>query len=349
MTKLAMGIDHGNGYVKAISKHATILRPSEYALPGDVPQEVIAIGGGTGSPSLRTYKVGRTNESIVWGDEIHKVANPIATLATVDRYKQREYQILSEAILAALAPDGIVEVRIITGVPSNEIKTPLENDIIAVYKGAHYIDVEGGQKMLNVTDVQVLPQPLGSVLACYLDEDGYVADDSYEFGYIGVIDIGSGTTDIDGIKELLREPLDTDTFDLGINTVYQEIANWLNAKDAAIKASAPRVKKQLAGTNAIRYIVNNNYKVDITEIVDTAFRNLAGRVKTAINARWKDRAKFDKILLTGGGAAIPQIVEVLRGWHPDIVVVENAQEANAVGFYRYGLFLGRAESPVTAE
>ncbi|MGR5984522.1 hypothetical protein ACUC2M_04475 [Bacillus cytotoxicus] len=55
---------------------------------------------------------------------------------------------------------------------------------------------------INVVDVIVLAQPVGTVMSRYLDEDGFVADDTYEDMTVGIIDIGTGTTDLDVISML---------------------------------------------------------------------------------------------------------------------------------------------------
>ncbi|MDH2887936.1 MULTISPECIES: hypothetical protein [Bacillus cereus group] len=149
-----------------------------------------------GKMKLKTYKVEGTE--YVWGDDIIKVNNTLNTYAQQNRYKTNQYKTLSKIALAEMAAKTNVksydEILVITGVPSQEIGTKAVDEIKEVYQGAHDLEVNGKKVSINVVDVIVLAQPVGTVMSRYLDEDGFVADDTYEDMTVGIIDIGTGTT-----------------------------------------------------------------------------------------------------------------------------------------------------------
>lgn len=335
---LVLGIDHGNGNVKGRTEGEELLLPSAYARPEDFAKSIT----GKSNLDIKNFVSSKyENETYVWGKDVVEASKLMYTYGAENRYAQKEYKLLSEFTLASLMPKesaSFDNVMVVTGCPSREKGTKLEEDLVNVFKGGHVIEVNEESKMINVKQVLVLPQPLGTVLSMYLDAEGFVADDSYEEDYIGVIDVGTGTTDLDGIKALSRLESDSDTIGTGMQDAYLVISDYVNKQNAAALATPQKVEQQILAGNDY-YEISKRSKVDIKDIKDKAFRELAEFLKNNINQRWKNRAKFDKLLLTGGGAVPLQ--SYFQEWEEDIIVVEDSQRANANGFYRYGKFKAR--------
>ncbi|HZG79530.1 MAG TPA: plasmid segregation protein ParM [Brevibacillus sp.] len=336
---IVLGIDHGNGNVKGYSAEKSLLLPSAYARPEDFSEEGLA----KKELDLHQYSSAKfEGETYLWGKDVLEASKLITTYAAQNRYAEKSYRLLSEFAIASLLPSGqgntFDNVMLVTGCPSREKGTKSEENLKNVFAGGHVVKVDGRDLVIHVTSVVVLPQPLGTVASLYLDVQGYVLDDSYEESYVAVIDIGSGTTDIDGIKALNRQIEDTDTIPMGMFDAYQKIADYVNDQMPEALATPDKVERQiLNGSDS--YKVSQRASVDITDIKSKAFRELAEDLTNGINKRWKNRAKFDKLLLTGGGAK--PLADHFKNWDKDVIVVENAQQANAAGFYRYGVMMAR--------
>ncbi|UED72096.1 plasmid segregation protein ParM [Brevibacillus sp. HD3.3A] len=336
---IVIGLDHGNTNVKGVSEEGELLRPSAYALPDSFGEE----GLGNGKQfKVKTYTSNKyEKEQYVWGEDVTEASMLIPTYTTDNRYAQKSYRLLSEFALASLVSDKkktFDNVLVVTGCPSKEKGTRLETELEEIFSGGHVVTVNGATKIIEVSNVIVLPQPLGTVLSLYLDEEGYVEDESYEEDYVGVIDIGGGTTDLDGIKGLKRQKEDTETIPYAMYKVFEEICDYIIGQHPESGATVQSVEKQIL-TGSDSYVISKRSSIDIKAVKEDVLRKYADRIIPRISSRWNNRAKFDKLLLTGGGAEI--MAPYFKAWENDIIVVKDSQIANAKGFFRYGKFKAR--------
>lgn len=327
---ILIGLDHGNGWVKAKTIDNQIVLPSAIARKDAMGESL------TSSSKLQVdeYESNTAKgEAFVWGKDIYKAKSVLSTYGFQDRYKQKYYRLLNEFALAAVLGEGNVfdDVWVITGVPSEEKGTELENDLKEALKGTHLVKVNGEEKIIRVEKVIILPQPVGSVMSLYLDIEGFVLDDSYEES-IGVIDIGTGTTDLDHIFELRRQKDDELSIPLGVYNVYEKIAEKIRKEKPNSKATAQKVEEQFKSD--FYEVSKRAEKINIKEMKEVALIQIAEDIQNQIIQRWKTWDRFDKIIITGGGAS--SIGEKLKELIPDVEVLKNSQFANAEGFYRYG-------------
>lgn len=336
-----LAIDHGNGHVKACSEQKFILLPSCYSRPEE-------FGVDTVSPrkdlQLFNFKSNQyPGETYYWGRDVNKAGKIIATYGGEGRYIAKPYHLLSQFTMALLLPDeeqNYNDIHIITGCPSINKGTELEAEIQQVFNGRHVVTINGRTKIIHVSEVTVLPQPLGTIFSMYFNDEGRVVNRQFEDSYIGIIDIGSGTTDLDGIKELKRQWDDTATIQLGMFDAYKKIANYINRVNPNASATPQSVEQHLLNPeiDMNTYKISNRAKpVDITNYRTETFRELAEDIINRIQQMWANRSKFDTIYLTGGGAK--PLAKYFMEWERDIHILDDSQQVNALGFYRYGLSL----------
>ena len=327
-----IGLDHGNGWVKIRTATNEIVLPSFVARKEEIGDSVIGR-----SLDVKQYEIPNVKGStFVWGEDVTKIKDVLSTYGGQNRYNNDVYQALSKFALAEALPDGDVfdDVLVVTGVPSIEVGTDKERQLREVFEGAHIVRVNGHDKIIRVGRVVVISQPLGVVLSRYLDDDGYVADDKYEEYSVAVIDIGTGTTDLDHVKALRRISADCHSIPVGMFDVYKRIAAWVNRQNPSANATPQEVERQFE-TNS--YEVSKRVRYDIEEIKEVAIEEVAAEITTAIFQRWKNFDSFDEILITGGGASV--LGKKIEKMIPGAVIVDNPQTANAEGFFKYGQFL----------
>ncbi|WP_160645419.1 ParM/StbA family protein [Chengkuizengella marina] len=335
---IVLGIDHGNGYVKAKSKYKSIVLPSAFCRSDAFGEDS---WDGVGKLDVNIIKSSNyKDEEYAWGRDIDKANNLINTYTSENRYNQKPYQLLSEFIMASLLEPGKHDdIIVVTGCPSEEKGTDQEEALKNVFLGGHIITIDEKDYIFNVSQVVVLPQPLGTILDLYIGEDGYVSDDTYEEDYVGIVDIGSGTTDLDGIKGLKRQSGDKQTINIGMHTCYQQIANYINEQNTSALANRFKVEKQIIhNEEKDSFIISKRASVDIAQIKERVYRETAEDLANQINQIWTTRSKFDKLLLTGGG--VDDFGKYFKEeWEKDVILATNSQMANANGFYKHGLNL----------
>lgn len=337
---IVIGLDHGNGHIKGVSDLKEVQSMSAFA-PINAFGEGIA-GERSKKHDVKEYVVkDLEQEPYLWGPDVWKSTNLHHSYTKQDRYRQKFYKQLTKIALAELANNGekTVECIVVTGCPTQEANTSLVKTLEDLLLGDHVVSVNGHNILIEVKEVKVLPQPIGTVMDVYIDNQGFVSDESYEEDYVGIIDIGSGTTDLDGIKELNRQPDDTDTISLGMNDAYKNIAKKIKADhpDEAAGVTWESVEYQIRSNDEQgTYVFSKRKTIDISDLIDKVFSELADELIGKIAASWPSRSKFDKLLLTGGGAEIKPLVKAFKSWESDITVIGNSQMANARGFWKYG-------------
>ncbi|BCJ86283.1 ParM/StbA family protein [Effusibacillus dendaii] len=333
---IVMGIDHGNGYYKGYSNEAIeLILPSGFLTKESVKREDST---GVGDVNYNEFESSLyARELYVWGNEVNKVKGKyLSTYTSEDRYTQKYYKLLSQFGLASLIreKEGTFEVLVVTGCPSWEKGTKREEKLAQVFKGQHTIQMNGREKIINVKECKVLPQPIGSILDLYMDEEGNVDRDEIGTSYIGIIDIGYGTTDCDGIDSLKAIPDDRITIPVGVYDIYQRLSDYINSVNPDAYATPRRVEMQFESDV---YYSSKRLSIPIKEVKERIVRETAEYIINELQTRWRNRSKFDMIILTGGGA------KLIRPWVQkfisDIHLIEDYQISNVRGFYKFGLLL----------
>lgn len=335
---IVMGIDHGNGYFKGYSEDVNgLVLPSGFLTKESVKREDST---GIGDIQYNEFESSLyEDEQYMWGHEVNATKGKfLSTYTSEDRYAQKYYKLLSQFGLASLIKEeeGAFDVFLVTGCPSREKGTKREDELVRIFKGKHSILMNGQQKVIQVKECKVLPQPLGSILDLYIDEGGLIDRKEIGTSYIGIVDIGSGTTDCDGIDSLRAVPEDRHTIPVGVHEIYQRLADYINSQSLEAYATPKSVEMQF---DRSVYQASKRLSIPIQEMKEKIVRETAEYIINELQIRWRNRSKFDMVILTGGG------VKVLQPWFKDfikdITVIEDYQLSNARGFWKFGLLLSK--------
>jgi plasmid segregation protein ParM len=334
-----MGIDHGNGYFKGYSNMVKdLVHPSGFLTKESVLREN-STGAGDGVQYNEFESSLYEGERYVWGNEVNTEKGKfLSTYTTEDRYSQKYYKLLSQFGLASLIKEteGSFDVLLVTGCPSREKGTKREDELVQIFKDRHVVLMNDKQKIIHVKECKVLPQPLGSILDLYIDDTGNVIRNEIGTSYIGIVDVGSGTTDCDGIDSLKAIPDDRHTIPVGVHEIYQRLADYINSKNPDVYATPKTVEMQF---DHDVYKASRRLIVPFKEAKERIIRETAEYIINELQIRWRNRSKFDMIILTGGGAKLmePWFKQFIK----DIHVIEDYQISNARGFLKFGLLLAK--------
>lgn len=186
------------------------------------------------------------------------------------------------------------------------------------------------------TGIRVIAEPLGLVYSALLDNHGEIVGDTVlSSGTVAVVDLGHLTVDTAVIKQLAPVPSGLNTFALGTARPLREIRAALSAMfereltlheaDLAVRSGTLSVAGQPRSLPPgwDRPLLENS---------------------TAIAARlveeWGSGAQFDLVLVGGGGAEEPRLIEAIQARFPHAAPVGRPQTAIARGYAKLARRLG---------
>jgi plasmid segregation protein ParM len=180
-----------------------------------------------------------------------------------------------------------------------------------------------------VDDLLVVPQPFGSLFNVILDPDGRIVNESLARGRVGVIDVGTFTTDYVLVDTLRYVERGSGSISTAMSRAYQLISRSLldtfgldlrmHEVDRAVRCGHVSVFGE---------------QRDIQWLVDPAVEAVAEEVLAQARTLWGDGRELESILISGGGAMI--LGEIICRHYPHARVLVDAPMANVRGFERYG-------------
>lgn len=330
---MIIGLDIGYGYTKAFTKETgevTIAFPS---ITGNVEEirftnKLIGSGGG----QAIAYDGHR-----YWYGEMallqSRVANTLLDRSRVSDDHARLLFIASLVELAQAIPNlSNSQLRVVTGLPVSYYadRTVLQRQMLNL----HHVMVDSKTFHFNVTRVVVLPQPFGAMFAVILNENGVIANEEMARSSVGVIDIGTFTTDLvvmrpDATGRPTYIEMDSTSVDLGLSKVLALTQRNI-ADQFGLEMSLHEVDKALMlGQFTVR---------DQPHAIEPLARPHLNMVSDAVMATarelWGTGLDLHRILITGGGGKLFQAQ--IKAVYPHAQLLENPFWANVRGFYRYG-------------
>ncbi len=253
-------------------------------------------------------------------------------------------KILALATLSKLVHQPKQSIKLVVGLPIGHYRQ-YKDELAKMLKTTHEFTAIGAQgerieHAITVTDVRVLPQPIGTVMDRLLSITGIAKSQRFANDKIGIIDVGFRTTDYtisDKGRYSERGSLTTKN---GISKAFAKIGTKL--KEASnIDVEIYRLFEAVdSGSIKIR---GKSY--DLNPITEKAFKQLATAIATDANTVWADDWDIDAIMITGGGGAVlaPYIEKQLEG-----VVIPVKQDLdyrlhNVRGYFKFGLYTWRKQ------
>lgn len=329
MTNLVIaGVDIGYGFTKAALKRK-----------GDqVPQRIV-IESLIGPAIEVRYRVDLIGNGVPTALEIDgeswfcgQDARLQSTFTISPRSRDRDAETMRVLMLAALTKLGVTsgEVRMVTGLPVAWYED--KETLIQMLRGPHTFHVDDEPGRVNISRLLVVPQPFGSFVGAITSPTGKLTNpNNLARGKVGVVDIGTHTTDYALFEEIqYREPL-SGSIPVGMARYYELIQRRTEAEHG-FQISVQEARKACSSFR----VSNHGDEVNVGLAVESAWNSIAKRIVGKARTLWDDEARtIDAILITGGGAT--PFARAIKGAFPQAAEVEDPQTANCEGFYRYGL------------
>jgi len=336
-------IDLGNMQTKIKSSKVQKVLPSSFLDYEDLGDQSISLFDN--KLKVSEYKVNfEPDFTYAWGEDLyqaHSKGDFIDTIQFENRYTTDEFKLLASFAIGELAKDfeeakkGILEIIIVTGVPTDDFNETSAKEIINVLEGDHNITVDGNSLNVRVKEVKVLPQPVGTVYDEVLDNEGYLENENYLNEHVTVIDVGGGTILIDTIINMNLSGSDRAQKEGGAYKIFENIVHKCAQNNITISVSD---LEQILRDQEETYVFkpNKNESYNITEQVRKEIRKYTKALINTINTTLKSTSKIDTLFFTGGGSNLIQQKEIENKF-PHAIFVTDSETANVNGFFKYGL------------
>ncbi|MDI3481242.1 MAG: plasmid segregation protein ParM [Tepidanaerobacteraceae bacterium] len=287
-----IGIDVGYGFVKVTDGE------DGYSFPS-------VVGEGHARPTFSTspgrfsaidhLKVGIGNKIYFVGKAAIRHSRFVYRDLSYSRSVAEDFEILFFSALSLFSSATFNEFSVVTGLPVERMH--MADSLVKRVKGERSITLlsESGSRdiRLNVRDVEIVPQPLGTYWSLSSNPTG--GDPAPAEGLTGIVDIGFRTTDLAAVEDSEFIPEKSKSLTIGLATAYSEIGFNIASRYGIEKESY-----SLDGIVINRKINIAGESIDITDIVSEAFEKLATNILVEINSQWR-LSDFDSIIISGGG------------------------------------------------
>ncbi|ABX03323.1 MAG TPA: hypothetical protein DEF47_11290 [Herpetosiphon sp.] len=179
------------------------------------------------------------------------------------------------------------------------------------------------------TGIRVISEPLGALYGVLLDPSGAITTSGYELSRVGVIDLGHNTVDACIVQAMNVVPESAMSFELGSASPLQQLQTKISGRynldltlhevDHAVRAGYVRVAGE---------------ECDLPTGWDRPWLANGQQVADALVRAWGSGAKLAAIIVAGGGAEMPMLVQAIHQRFRQTIVAPNPQTAIARGYAR---------------
>jgi len=320
---MILSLDIGYGYTKGIGPNG--LRFSFPSVIGNVEDIRFATDLIRGEEE-RPVQYG--NRRFFYGKQAMLQSRIQSAIFDRSRVHDDTYKMLFVAALvetAKVAPDG-THVKVVTGLPVGFFGD--QDEVVKLFEGTHQVTTGHALKFV-VESVFVAPQPFGSLFRELLNEQGKIVAGDVEKGRVGIIDVGTYTTDFVVSDELRYVRRLSGSIPVGWSVVttrvQQAIGDLLRLEllphevDRAVQAGEVRLRGE---------------PVPLEPLIEPAVADIEAAVTARTRDLWGEGAHLDAILVSGGGG--PYLYKAIHSVYPHARLLDNAFWANAEGLYRFG-------------
>ena len=319
-----IGIDVGYGYTKVVTNSddgiTQIISPS---VVGNFEGRTVE-DDGLRLSALDVVEI--QGQKLLVGRSALKHSSRIFNFREKNWTESIAYQALMKSAICHLQPDSI-KLIIASGLPVSYYKSDRG-------KLTNVIRDIAADTAINLR-VKIIPQPLGSFFNLLFDDNGEVQDEGLASSRVGVLDIGFYTSDLLTIDNLELVEKQIGSFENGVAGTLESIAKDIE-KAYDLRPDLHKTEEAIR-KGSIRVFGTDH---DITEIVRQRLTELATEIEARAKTIWKTAADLDKVILTGGGAALLQDYLDL---YKHAMVIDEAQFANARGYYKYAKRISNEE------
>lgn len=225
---------------------------------------------------------------------------------TIDRERtlSEEAKVLALAAFGLLVEESTEHINLVAGLPVSHyasLKERYESEL----KQTHYfdlLDLSGkplANHIVNVHDLKVIPQPLGTLFNQLLDAKGNINRAELAGENVGIIDIGFCTIDLARADSLEFIDRKSASYPLGLFNAYSEISEEINR---CFDIEAPPESLETVLASGQIKVGGKTYSIQKQK--QQALIRITEQILSKVKTLWPDRWQLDRIIITGGGGQL---------------------------------------------
>ena len=320
---MILSIDIGYGYTKGVGPdNLHFSFPSVVGTAEEIHFAADLIGGS------EEHAVQYGDWRFFYGDQAVLQSRIQSAIFDRSRVHDDTYKMLFVATLVELAKlvPQAEHINVITGLPVAFFGD--RPDVVKSFEGVHSFTTDRTTE-ITVESVFVAPQPFGSLFRELLSERGKIANGDIERGRVGIIDVGTYTTDFIVSDELRYVQRASGSISIGWSKVITQLQMALG--DRYTLDLTPHEADRVVQDGEIRI---RGEPISLQSLIDPAIAEMQAAVIARARDLWGSALALDMILVSGGGG--PHLYEGIREIYPHAHLVDDAFWANAEGLYRFG-------------
>jgi plasmid segregation protein ParM len=292
-----IAVDAGFGRTKALSAERAISFPSLVAHYREVRFTTGMEGNGDPTSKMVIESNGRRYFVGSAAGRQGIVQNTIDR----DRAISEEAKLLTLGALSLLMEESPEHINLVAGLPVSHYAS-LKERYISELKQTHYfdlLDLSGktlNKHIVNVHEVKVIPQPLGTLFNMLLNEQGGLSRAELAGENVGIVDIGFHTVDLARADSLEFIDRKSASYPLGLFNAFSELSEEIG-RSLDIEAP-PETLENVVSSGQIKV---GGKSVSIEKQKQQAFTHAAEQILSKVKTLWPDRWQLDRIIVTGGG------------------------------------------------
>ncbi len=321
---MLVSLDIGNGFTKGHTRPSGEHREINFPSVQAVEQGAIKFNGLKNGDDL---VIEYNDERVALGFTAYKLGRMQVIEMGRARIGEATYMKLYAGALAQLVRTSR-EVTVIASLPVRSYVEAKEEARQALQRQM-VIGANGRTNIYNVTAAHIVPEGFGALCTLVMTPYGQIANAELGRSVVGVVDIGTRTTDYLNFDHLELVPVASDGQDkVGMASVWQMVGEMIGSQ----------YQRDLSEMQ-VDEVVQNGYFMDgpnqivVTDIVNIALDSLAAIITAKIRTMWDDARAVGYIAVTGGGA---DLVFNRLPFHNKLLVTDGAM-ANVRGAYAFGL------------
>jgi plasmid segregation protein ParM len=320
---MILSIDIGYGYTKGVGPDGLHFSfPSVVGTAEDIRFATDLIRGG------EEWAVKYGNRRFFYGQNAMLQSRIQSTIFDRSRVHDDTYKMLFIGALIELTKHkpNVQRLKVVTGLPVGFFGD--RPDVVKSLEGVYRISTDRSRKYA-VESVFVAPQPFGSLFRELLNQRGKITNSEIEKGRIGIIDVGTFTTDFVVSDELRYVQRMSGSVRIGWSKVINQVSQTLG--DRHMLELMPHEVDQAIQVGEVRV---RGKPVPLQSLVEPIIDDVEMAIVARARDLWGSGTHLDMVLVSGGGG--PHLYEKIHKVYPHAHLLENAFWANAEGLYRFG-------------
>jgi len=321
-------IDFGYGFTKGKTTHRQTIMRSTVG-----PAELIRFESDLHRANGSAITVQVNGRAFFVGDYASLQSRSTAQTLDPTRTGSDEQKALFYALASDLVKTTDAQIDIVTGLPVADFDPANMDRLRAMLTGDHLVEREGKRaRRFSVRGVYLVPQAVGALFGLILDRRGQIVDDALAAGRVGIVDVGTLTTNFVLVDRLRYVETGSDSITSGMAQVLGQVAKDLK-RDHGLDWTLHPDRVDLAVRSRSVEVYGETVRID--HLVEQHARALADTVIARARSLWGSGADLRGVVLTGGGSVAlrPYLAEA---W-PHTVTGDDPQFGNVTGYYRAGL------------